>query len=271
MIRVLVLIAVAGFLAGVVALAGAAALGGPELAARNWEWFIFDHDRGHHRGARSDSPARVEVIPDDGRSATREMAWDGSSSAVFELPATIEYTQGTDAKLAITGPRDVIDKVKLVGGKLTLDQPLDDDDRLRIVMTAPGVTRFEVGGDNDLEIRGFRQDRLEIAASGSSEVSVEGQTKALTLELSGSSEADLSRLATEGADADISGTAEAIIAPRDTANLEVSGSASVKLTTRPKHLDTDVAGAGAVTFEDGATATGTETPARRETRNARDT
>lgn len=271
MIRVLVLIAVAGFLAGVVALAGAAALGGPELAARNWQWFIFDHDRGHHRRDRGESASRTVSIPDEGRSATREMAWDGSSRAVFELPATIEYTQGADAKLAITGPRDVIDKVKLVDGKLTLDQPLDDDDRLRIVMTAPGITRFEVGGDNRLEVRSFRQDRLEIAASGSSEVSVEGQTKALALELSGSSEADLSRLAADGADADISGTAEAIIAPRDTAHLEVSGSASVKLTTRPKHLDTDVAGAGAVTFEDGAAATGAEAPARREPRNARDT
>lgn len=269
MIRVLVLIAVAGFLAGVVALAGAAALGGPELAARNWEWFIFDHDRGHHRRDRDDSPARV-AIPDEGVSATREMAWDGSSRAVFELPAVIEYTQGTDAKLTISGPRDVVQRVKLAGGKLTLDGPLDDDDRLRIVMTAPGITRFEVGGDNRLEVRSFRQDRLEIAASGSSEVSVEGQTKALALELSGSSEADLSRLSADSADADVSGTAEATIAPRDTAHLEVSGSASVKLTTRPKHLDTDVAGAGAVTFEDGATATGTEAPARREPRNARD-
>ncbi len=36
MIRVLVMIAVAGFLAGVVALAGAAPLGGPVLAVRNW-------------------------------------------------------------------------------------------------------------------------------------------------------------------------------------------------------------------------------------------
>ena len=44
MIRVLVLIAVAGFLAGVVALAGVAAFGGPELAARNWRWLILDHD-----------------------------------------------------------------------------------------------------------------------------------------------------------------------------------------------------------------------------------
>ena len=261
MIRVLVLIAVAGFLAGVVALAGAAALGGPELAARNWRWLIFDHDDRWDR--RWDHGAAVSVgrRGDLGESASRELAWDGSSRAVFELPAVIDYVQGSEAKLVIKGPREVVDRVALAGGKLSLDGPVFGGARLRITMTAPNVTAFEIGGDSRLDIRSFRQDRLDLEASGSSEVSVEGQVRNLELELSGSSEADLSRLAVENADVDLSGAAEASIAPTEAANLEVSGSASVRLATRPKRLATDVGGAGSVTFEDGGKTSGAAAPA----------
>lgn len=263
MIRVLVLIAVAGFLAGVVALAGAAALGGPELAARNWRWLILDHDGPweHDRRWNRQASVRVGGRSDLGEQASRELAWDGSSRAVFELPAVIDYVQGPDAKLVIKGPREMVDRVALAGGKLSLDGPILGGARLRITMTAPNVTAFEVGGDSRLDIRSFRQDRLDLEASGSSEVTVEGQVRNLELELSGSSEADLLRLAVENADVDLSGAAEASIAPTEAANLEVSGSASVRLATRPKRLETDVGGAGSVTFEDGGKTSGAAAPA----------
>lgn len=268
MMRVLVLIAVAGFLAGVVALAGAAALGGPELASRNWEWVIGPHEKLKQLDRDDDHSERADG---DNSETTREMAWDGSSKAVFDIPATIEYTQGPEAKLVIRGPRSVVERVKLRDGRLTLDQPLLADERLHVMMTAPGVNHFEVGGDDHLEIRGYKQDGITIVASGSSEVIAEGEARAVDLELSGSGEADLGDLPIEVAKADISGAAKATLSPRDLADLEVSGSGSVTLKTRPKHLETDVAGAGEVVFDDGTRASDTDTPAPPRNRVARDT
>jgi hypothetical protein len=265
MIRVLVLIAVTGFLAGVVALAGAAALGGPELAARNWNWVIDGHR--HHRSDRDDDRPWREETPrdDDAEQSTRELAWDGSAKVEFDIPATIEFTQAPGpGKLTITGPKDVIQRVQLAGGRLTLDQPPANYVRLRVVMTAPAVTRFEIGGDDRLDIRDYKQDQLSIVATGSSEVVASGAARLLDLDLSGSGEADLTALAAEAAEADVSGAAQATIAARDSASLEISGSGSVKLVTRPRHLETDVTGAGSVIFEDGGRATGTGTPARTE-------
>ena len=252
MIRVLVLIAVTGFLAGVVALAGAAALGGPELASRGWNWSVDWHDHDDDDHPRRDRGWREEARAPSSADTTRELVWDGSTSALFDLPAAVEFSQAAGpGKVTITGPKELVEKVTLSGGRLSLDQPLAGQARLRVVMSAPAVTRFEIGGDDRLEIRDYKQDQLTIVASGSSEVLARGETRALDLELSGSGEADLTALASETASADVSGSAEAVIAPRESANLEVSGSGSVRLATRPKHLESDVAGAGSVIFDDG--------------------
>ncbi|WP_312163138.1 GIN domain-containing protein [Phenylobacterium sp.] len=263
MIRVLVMIAVAGFFAGVVALAGAAAIGGPELATRNWDWFVDWHDHDQRPRRDRDREWRQERLGDDAGEITRELAWDGSSKVEFGIPAAIEYTQAPGpGKVTIYGPKAVVERVRLSDGRLSLDQPPVRHARLRVVMSAPAVTRFEIGGDDRLEIRGYKQDQLAIVASGSSEVVASGQARAVDVELSGSGEADLTDLVMDTAEADISGSAEVTLGPKESASLEVSGSATARLLTRPKHLETDVAGAGSVIFEDGGKATGTGARAR---------
>lgn len=263
MIRVLVMIAVAGFLAGVVALAGAAAVGGPELAARNWNWFVDWHDHDEHPRKDRDREWRHERPTDGASETTRELAWDGSTKVEFRIPAAIEYTQAPGpGKVTIYGPKEVVERVRLVDGRLSLDQPPANHPRLRVVMSAPAVTRFEVGGDDRLEIRDYKQDQLAIVASGSSEVVASGQAREVDVELSGSGEADLTALVTDNAEADISGSAEVTLGPKESASIEVSGSATARLLTRPKHLETDVAGAGSVIFEDGGKTTGAGAPVK---------
>lgn len=265
MIRVLVMIAVAGFLAGVVALAGAAALGGPDLAARNWNWDVdwHDHDERGEREWRDRDLRRERPAGKDAGEITRELAWDGSTKAEFDVPAAVEFTQAPGpGKVTIYGPKDIVDRVRLSDGRLSLDQPLADYARLRVVMTAPAVTRFQISGDDRLEIRGYKQDQLQIIASGSSEVVVSGQAREVDVELSGSGEADLTDLVADNAEADISGSAEVVMAPREAASLEVSGSATARLLTRPKRLDTDVFGAGSVIFDDGGKAGGVGAPSK---------
>ena len=58
------------------------------------------------------------------------------------------------------------------------------------------------------------------------------------------------------------------IAPREAADLDISGSASVRLMTRPKRLQTDVTGAGSIIFEDGGKASDPREQERRPGREA---
>ena len=259
MIRVLVLIAITGFFVAIVALASAAALGGPELAAHHWRWHS-DWDRDDHFD-RDDDDRRDHDQAPAASTSTRELVWDGSSKVEFAIPATIEFSQAPGpGRVSITGPREVIDQVRLSGGRLSLDKPVESYVRLRVVMTAPAVTQFDIGGDDRLEISNYKQDKLSIIASGSSEVTARGEAKQVDLDLSGSSEADLSQVVTEAAEADVSGSSEASIAPRLSAKIESSGSSEVKLTTRPERLETDRAGSGRVMFDDGSDAIDTPAP-----------
>lgn len=240
MIRVLVLIMITGFLVGLVALSAAVGLGGPDLAARNWEWSAFDwddrdapwNDGDHHAG---------------GSSATREMAWDGSTTLVIDIPADVDFTQVPGAgTISITGPEQAVGKVVLENGRLHFNGDSHSGRRLKVTISAPAVTRFEVNGDDHLEINGYKQDRLELRVHGSSDVEVQGEARFVDLDIAGSGEADVGAVATEEAKVDISGSGEATIAPKTAATLEISGSGEVTLLTRPDKLQSDVSGSGRV-------------------------
>jgi hypothetical protein len=242
MIRVLVMIAVTGFLVSVVTLSTAIGIAGPEAIARGaWGWdagrWNF-HDR--------------EVRP-AGPTIERQIAWTGDTSLVIDVPAEVRYTQAPGAgQLTVSGAKAAVDDVELVGGTLRFKQGDHDGrhrrrmGRLTIVMTAPNVTRFEIQGRSKLTIEGYRQARLRLDLSGNSEVSVSGEATALDLDISGSAETDLSNLKVRDAKVDISGSGDATLAPTDSATLDISGSGDVTLLTTPPRLETSISGSGEV-------------------------
>jgi hypothetical protein len=237
MIRVLVLIAITGFLVGVVALSAAAGLGGPELAARNWrwigaEWWDSDHDW----------PARRF----EGPAATREMAWDGSSALVLDVPAEVTFSQAPGpGTVTLRGPKDLIEQVTLSQGRLSLENGFHAG-RLEIAVTAPEVTRFEANGDDRLDIRNYRQDALQLVIRGSAEAEVQGQARRAEVSIEGSGDADLDDLTLDDAKVDVSGSGEVSVAPRKAADLDISGSGEVTLRSRPERLQSQVSGSGRI-------------------------
>ncbi|MET0274307.1 MAG: DUF2807 domain-containing protein [Phenylobacterium sp.] len=255
MIRVLVMIAVAGFLVATVALGSALAIGGPDAIARGvWAWgpHAWDGDwsgKGHWRGH-----ARWADNDDDGPQAGRVMVWTGGSSVELDVPAEMTFTQAPGpARLTINGRRAAVDAVEIVDGHIRFRDHVRSRQRLTITMTAPNITSFGLSGRSRLVIAAYDQDRLRIDLTGDSEVAGQGRTKALELDLSGDSEADFGDLAADSAEVDVSGEAEAIVAPRDYAKVHISGSGDVTLKTRPARLETELSGDGKLHQEDGPT------------------
>jgi hypothetical protein len=252
MMRVLVLIAVTGFLVSLVSLSAAVAIGGPDAIARG-AWSM-----GHHRGwdwdvDDSDHDADEREVTAAGPTTTRELAWTGGDSLEIDLPADVRFTQAPGpGKLVITGPQAAVARVMLEDGRIHFDgrrhghRHNRGQDRMTIEISAPEINRFELGGANRLTIDGYRQDRLEVDLSGNSELVAKGVAKVVELNISGSGEADLAGLPSEGVDVDISGSGEATVAPSDWATLDVSGSGEVNLLTSPARLETDISGAGRI-------------------------
>lgn len=253
MIRVLVMIAVTGFLVSVVTLSSAIAIGGPELitdAARNgWGNWAWDTDDWGHHGSR-------HWDRDSGPEGSRELAWSGSDTLDIDVPAQITYTQAPGpGKLTISGSQRMLDNLVLEGGHLTLRHGRHRSGDLTIVMTAPAVSRFNLNGSGELTIKDYKQDKLSLDVTGDTHVNVRGETKGLTLSISGSGETDLAELKVSDADVDIDGSGQATLAATGAVNVNISGSGEVSLLTHPSKLESNVSGSGSIHQSDGSAVT----------------
>lgn len=256
MIRPLLIIAGAGLVLATASLGGAFALGGRDMARNGWSWTFDTDEHGNTSVIRRAGPAE-----DLGPDTVRTVAFTGGEGLELELSADVTYVQGPAATVVITGPKTVVDRVRVEGGRLSLEDGTDrltlamehgglrawaDSERLKIVVTAPGVRRFDIEGSSDLSIRNYDQDEMSLDISGSGEVTATGRTRILTLDISGSGEAHLGGLETTDAEVDISGSGEARIAPTGAANVSISGSGDVDLATRPTTLRQNISGSGEV-------------------------
>jgi hypothetical protein len=255
MIRTSLIIAAAGLVLTLVCLGGAFALGGRDLAAHGWSWTVFDRE-GH--------PIRFERVRNAeahnaGPEVTRTLAWDGTDSLVVDFGGDVEYVQGSPAGVTVTGPETLVERIEITQGRIRLKDGEEqvylswDDgglrgwsprDDLRIVVTAPDVTRFRLNGSGHIDIRAYDQDQMDLGISGSGEIEAEGRTRALTLDISGSGEVDLEALELADADVTVSGSGEARLGPTGRAAVAISGSGDVTLTRRPESLDSRVSGSG---------------------------
>jgi hypothetical protein len=247
MIRTLLIIAGAALVLCVATLSGAAAIGGNDLARHGWEWTF----KGHGDGGDETVRFRRE---DDSPPATRNLAWTGGERLEIEIPGDVTYVQGETPSVVVTGPKSKVDRVSLVGGRLGWSDDGDEvvvgwgrSSRLRVVVTAPSVSSFELNSSADLSIRDYNQPSLAVRVTGSGEVDAAGETQAVTVDLTGSGEVDLTSLRTTDATVTVNGSGDVSVGPTGAARVDISGSGDVDLTRRPANLQQSVSGSGDIT------------------------
>lgn len=251
MIRVLFMIAAAGFVLSVGALSAAVAIGGPEAIARGG-WHTFSGDWGdwdHHAGWRFDSDEHLGPAAwghDAGPQTSRTLAWSGADHLDLDLPADVRYVQADGpGTVTVTGPKRAVDQVSVQGDSIRYERHRPHwRPKLSIVVRAPNISGFGISGANTLVIENYRQKTLRLDVSGLGEVTATGEADDVDVDMSGKGEVDLGALKTRGANVDISGAAQATIAPTERAKLEISGAGDIRLLTRPAQLETDISGAG---------------------------
>ena len=249
MIRTLVLIAVTGFFLSVGCIAASFAIAGGPFA-------ITDHGIVHARDFHIHGPddrtlrGRGELVldPNPGPRVTRGFAWSGGDRLVVDVPADVVFTQGPLAKLTISGPKEILDKLIVGAGSIRVDseEDLNDDYRLKIIMTAPDIQKFELNGDQNMVIEGYNQPMLGLDITGSGEASVKGAAKSVKLSIAGSGRADLAEVAVDDAVIDVSGSGHAKLGPKGTVKVDISGSGDVELTVKPTSLESEISGSGRV-------------------------
>ncbi|HET6972037.1 MAG TPA: DUF2807 domain-containing protein [Phenylobacterium sp.] len=261
MIRVLLMIVIAGFVLSVGTLAAAVAIGGPEILSRgawgvassDWDghgagWGWHSHHHGHMGGWSSDH----------GPQSSRTLAWSGAQALDVGFPADIRYVQAEGpGTVTVSGPPSAVEHVVVSGESVHFDGFSQHwwPHKLSVVVRAPNISRFDLSGANGLTIEDYKQDKLALDISGAAEVNATGEAGAIDLEISGTGDVDLGGLKAKSADVKISGAGGATIAPTESADLQISGMGDVRLLTNPPKLETHISGAGRVRQPGGVTAT----------------
>jgi hypothetical protein len=242
MIRTLAIIAAAGFVLCIGAMSIPIALaGGPNGLQDRFSQITKDMD------LHIDSDDGSEIIlGDSGPRATRKLAWDGTDTLEIDAFADVTYIQGPARSVSLEGPAALLDKITIKDGRIDFDGSRWKGGALKVVIEAPGVTRFEMGGVQDLKITGYDQDILEVSLSGAGRVTATGKARKASLDISGTGAANLAALEIEEAEVDLSGAGKATLGPKQSAKINVSGIGEVELTRRPTQLEQNISGAGRV-------------------------
>ena len=243
MIRTLAIIAAAAFILCIGSLSGALALAG---GAEGLEQKIESFAKNANIHIETDEGDEIVLGHDGGPRATRKLAWDGSDSLEIDAFADVTYIQGPAASVSLEGPAALLDRVTIKDGRIDFDGRRWKGGALKVVIEAPAVTHFDMGGVQDLKITGYDQDTLEISLSGAGRVTASGKARRASLDISGTGAANLAALELKEAEVDLSGAGKATLGPKDSAKIDVSGIGEVELTRRPAQLEQKIFGAGRV-------------------------
>ena len=244
MIRTLAIIAGAGFLTFVVCLTSVIALGGPEIVR---DGFVIPAVLEHIEQGD-------DYVDPDTPSVTRTFAWTGTDELTVDLAADVTLIEGDKPGVVVTGLQRDVDLVRVEGGRIFWQDGerrvrhivWRDDRSLKIVVTAPKVSKVNINGSGDVTLDGYSQPTLDISIAGSGDLDGRGATGKLTVDVAGSGDVDLRNLPAKTAALSIAGSGDINADASDEAVIKVSGSGDVTLSRTPTRLQQDVAGSGDV-------------------------
>lgn len=243
MIRTLAIIAAAGFVLCIGALSAAVGLaGGSKGLHDKITQFAKDMDI----QIETDEGDEIIFGVAEGPSVTRKLAWEGTDTLEIDAFADVTYVQGPARTISLEGPAALLDKITIKDGRIDFEGGRWKGGALKVVIEAPGVSHFEMGGVQDLKITGYDQDTLEVNLSGAGRVTATGKARKASLAISGTGAANLAALEMDEAEVDLSGAGKATLGPKQSARIDVSGIGEVELTRRPAQLEQNISGAGRV-------------------------
>lgn len=269
LIRNTLIVAGASFALAVGCFAGVAVIAGPQILNDGWTFPLNRSDTVviRHNGKVIHSERRLDarggtVSP----SVDRTLPWTGKDTLQVDLPVDVVFVQGPEAKIVASGPQSYIDRLRVDGGRISLADNDDRDsasvtinafgvhvqsesERVKITVIAPDVTKFDVRGSGDLDIRRYDHPTFAVSVSGSGDVEAAGRVEMASIDSSGSGHVDLSDLKAKEAVVDVSGSGGGAIFATAKAKIQISGSGDVELRTEPKTVSSEITGSGEIRRE----------------------
>ena len=175
-----------------------------------------------------------------------EWEWDGTDGLGVSVGATVHYVSGGPARIMVTGPDALLERLRIGQGQIRWCENCRIGGG-RLDITVSGVTLHNValsGAGGEILLGRLNQDRLNLAISGTGDVSAAGRIDRLELTISGSGNVRMGDARVQRADVHIAGSGDVTVTPREEANIRVAGSGNVRMTAMPPRLNQSITGSG---------------------------
>jgi hypothetical protein len=171
----------------------------------------------------------------------------------LEAPAELSYAAGSSpARLVVSAPENILPLLKTtvegehlvirIEGCVPLDEPI------KINAGGAPLSSLRVSGSGLINATSLSGKALRVKVSGTGKVFGSGQLGAVSVDVSGSGDVDLSEVKAAELDVSVSGSGSVHAHASESARVDVSGSGSVRIAGKPAQRDVDRSGSGQVFF-----------------------
>lgn len=206
---------------------------------------------GEHRGFVWDDWGDGDKVQGSGHRMDEERTVNDFSSVQLQLPADVLVVVGEPTSITLSGDDNLLALIEtdVENGRLVIDRQRGKNPRFRkgldIRIGTPDLSRFEVEGSGDVEIRNLSSDNFHVAIEGSGDVVASGTTDYLEARIEGSGDMKLERLAAQEATVSISGSGDIRVNVASSLRYKISGSGDIRYDGSP-HVSGGISGSGSV-------------------------
>ena len=158
-----------------------------------------------------------------------EWRWDGGERLAVGVPANVRYSEQGAPRVIVTGPDELVRRVRLRDGALSTDGDFswDSRERLEIQVTGVKLNSFTVSGSARMLLGKLDRDSLDIRVSGSGNILADtARARDIDMKVSGAGAIHLGALDARDVQIDISGSGSAQAASGRAGHIELSISGS---------------------------------------------
>jgi len=187
------------------------------------------------------------VTEGSGQDATEIRELDGFNEVHLYLSANVRVTPGETPRCRITTDDNIIPLIstKISDGALRIstDHSYVTNRKVTIDVETPRLTKAEVNGSGNIDLREVAEDRLALAISGSGDIAAKGRVEDLTVAINGSGNVDATDLEAATATVAVNGSGDADVNVAKFLTAKILGSGNIRYIGTPD-MRTSVLGSG---------------------------
>jgi Putative auto-transporter adhesin, head GIN domain len=205
-----------------------------------------------NRSVTVETTANAGYIVGDGQPASQTRAIGPVSAISADGAFAVTVKSGPVPGLVIETDKNLLPIVKtdVSNGSLAIytDRSYSVDGRIAVTVTSPNLSEIKASGSNQITGERLSGENFSMSLSGSNNAVLAGNVSTFTAQLSGSNRLSAQQLSAGSAVVKLSGSGNAAVMARQRIAAEISGAGTISVYGNPKERNTEVNGAGKITF-----------------------